>query len=468
MPLEAWTLASSRTLRTMGKWGLIGPLLANIACSTVSGTSVLSSAADRASEWYLSLKRRLIGSAEFKASDGKYFPPFIYAAFPKSTEFTSANPTVNLARQGVKLIEVRTLSKTGDSDQNESNLSWSSDGAHLGFEITTFNTKKILLADLSGTLRRELSVQPNRKDTFLDGMVSARNHSYNSGLRWSTSGSNFTFMSNGGNGAYNIYVGSIDDQEKPVTSGKSKDGYASWNPINSEIAFVSSRSGNGDIYVVDSRSRAMERISESSDVDIFPEWSPDGNSIVYSSGDSSRHEILISQRIGRSWRPPEPVTNWKRDSLRPTFSPDGRLLAFYSEAQSEVGENNASWNLHVLELNSGDPIKRANAETSIVARDVLVDLNTGPAWTPDGRKLLFVQRSSGSFNPIHVYDLFSGENIQLPTRTRMNRDLMMSNVGVLSFRAQEGAWEKVYVALTNLGRQLQKPRDLHTKIHYLQ
>jgi hypothetical protein len=39
----------------------------------------------------------------------------------------------------------------------------------------------------------------------------------------------------------------------------------------------------------------------------------------------------------------------------------------------------------------------------------------------------------------------------------MNRDLTISRLGVLSFRAQVGVWDRVFIALTNQGIQIQRP-----------
>ena len=50
----------------------------------------------------------------------------------------------------------------------------------------------------------------------------------------------------------------------------------------------------------------------------------------------------------------------------------------------------------------------------------------------------------------------------------MNRDVVISKYGVLSFRAQDGVWDRVFVALTNQGIQLQKPvinRQVDNKIY---
>ena len=50
----------------------------------------------------------------------------------------------------------------------------------------------------------------------------------------------------------------------------------------------------------------------------------------------------------------------------------------------------------------------------------------------------------------------------------MNRDVMISRLGVLSFRAQDGAWDRVYLALTNQGYQLQQHFEkTRFKVKYL-
>ncbi len=112
--------------------------------------------------------------------------------------------------------------------------------------------------------------------------------------------------------------------------------------------------------------------------------------------------------------------------------------------------------------------KTLDMTNTIVARDVVVDLNTGPSWSPDSRKIFFVKHDPKLFNPIYGYDLFSGRQYVLETKTKMNRDILMSNLGVLSFRAQVGAWDRVFVALTNQGVQLQKPfSQTLGKVHYV-
>ncbi len=412
---------------------------------------------------------------EFQAKDRLYFPPFIKRFFPGTDYFERMFPTLEAARDGVQMVEVRKLSQ-GDESLNEANLSWSSDGVYLGFEVIGTESRRILLKDLMGDFARELMVLPLApQGNFVDGLSggSATMMSYNAGLRWSRDSNRFAFVSNGGVGEFNIYVGSVSGGEHTVASSRAKNGYASWNPSGNEIAFVSSRKGTAKIYVVEVDDQTVLQVSSSNDPDLFPEWFPDGKRIVFSSGDARNHDVVMARRNagGTGWGQPFNITRSESDELRPTVSPDGRFIAFYSAAKELSDDSfveSVSWNIHVVPVDSKMlPLTDEALANHVVARDVVVDLNTGPAWTPDGRKVIYVKRDPGLFNPIHAYDLFEGQTYHFKTNTRMNRDIMMSKLGVLSFRAQVGSWDKVFVALTNQGIQLQGRAPQHSRPVFL-
>lgn len=410
---------------------------------------------------------------DFKAIDGAYFPGFIKRFFPGAKTFERLYADLPAARQGVLMVEVRKLTDGNDS-LNEANLSWSADGVYLGFEIIGVENRRILLKDLMGDFARELMVLPmSDRGSFIEGVAgnvsgnSSSMLSYNAGLRWSRDSNRFAFVSNGGVGEFNIYVGSVAGGEKTVASSRAKNGYASWNPSGNEIAFVSSRKGTAKIYVVEVDEQKVLQVSNSGEPDLFPEWYPDGKRIVFSSGDARNHDVVMTRRnasgsgggSGQGWSQPFNITKSEADELRPTVSPDGRFIAFYSAVRPKSEDSfdeNTHWNIHVVPTDArGFPLSDEALANQLVARDVVVDLNTGPAWTPDARKVIFVKRDPSLFNPIHAYDMYEGKTYFFRTNTKMNRDIMMSKLGVLSFRAQVGAWDKVFVALTNQGVQLQ-------------
>ncbi len=407
---------------------------------------------------------------KFRASDGKYFPEFLLNFFPGAAHFSRELPRLESARSDMQLIEVKRLDERNPS-YNEANLSWSADGVYLSFESITANQRKILVKDILGNYVKELLVVPRGQGNFLDGMVARSIQSYNSGLSWSRDSTRFAFMSNGGVGEYNVYVGAVGSKEEAVAKSSAKDGYANWSPNSNELVFVSGRSGGGDLYLLDLARGDVQRLTTSSDVDLFPQWFPKGNRIVYSSGDALNHDILLLERnAAGSWQQPVRLTRWQRDDLRPTVSPDGKWVAFYADSgEADKYSEERRWNIYVIPLTEGTP--RTFEDWALagmkVAEDVVVDLNTGPAWSPDSRKLFYVKRDPNEFNPIYGCDLFSGRQYKFATGTRMNRDILVSRLGVLSFRAQVGVWDRVFLALTNQGVQLQSSQYAPSKIHYL-
>ncbi|MBM4250855.1 MAG: hypothetical protein FJ146_02690 [Deltaproteobacteria bacterium] len=402
----------------------------------------------------------------FVARDGDYFPRFIGEFFAGSRTFARVYPKLGDARQGVVLIEVKQLN-AAENKFNEANLSWSADGVYLGYEILIDGFRKIMLKDLIGNYSRELQIIPKGSQDFLDGMVPRSVQSYNAGLRWSSDSTRFAFMSNGGVGEYSIYIGAVGASEESVGRSKSKDGYATWSPRRNEIAFVSARSGRGDIYLMNLSERVLSRLSDSDSVDIFPEWFPSGDALIYSSGDALRHNLNVVRRHGETWQRPFPLTEAGADHLRPTVSPDGRLVAFYVHEGSQVDTQDGRWDIAVVPYKEGRTYTLRELKGMLVAEDVVIDLNTGPAWSPDSRKVFYVKHDISVANPIYAYDISSGKSYLFNTNTRMNRDLLISRLGILSFRAQVGAWDRVFLALTNQGAQIQQPILTNAPIRYL-
>ena len=402
---------------------------------------------------------------KFTAADRKYFPRFIADFFEGADKFGVRFPVMDEARRNMVLIQVKRLTSLNQS-VNESNLSWSEDGVYLSYESVDELERKIQLKSLAGGYERDLLVLPRGKDSFLDGIMLPSIHSYNSGLSWSRKSTRFAFMSNGGVGDYNIYVGAVGVPEKVVARSSSKDGYAAWHPSDESIAFVSSRSGGGDLYRYDFGTENLTQITNDSGTDLFPEWAHHGATLVYCSGDSVNHDIQVIDFGQKGKRNHRQLTDWAEDDVRPRVSPDGRWVAFYATDSASPAETNRRWNIHVIPLDTSKPLKAHQLVGTVVARDVVIDLNTGPAWTPDSRKIFYVKRDPERMNPIHGVDLQRRQTFIFNTETQMNRDILISSLGVLSFRAQVGAWDRVFVALTNQGIQLQTPKSPLNKIMY--
>lgn len=333
-----------------------------------------------------------------------------------------------------------------ESGRNDSNPIWYKDGNKLSFERSRQGKKEILITSEKGELLRKIYVNAAADDEFaflLPGVTDTV--SYNAGISWSPDGSNYVFMSNGGEGNYDLYLGnSLDENTERLTDYVGKDGQAQWSPIDNQFVFVSGRSGSGDLFMFDMTTRQSRQLTRATSPFLYPEWSPNGKSIAVISGNNENHDIYLLRNFSNEDDSMVQVTNWNADDLRPMWSPDGQKIAFYTN-YNESGDDRI-WSIAVVDVSVSMPVKHEELVNSIVAYNVMPDVERGPAWLPDSQKMAYVKNSKQEYNPIYVVDITTGSSSMLLTDTRMNHDVVCSRDGKLAFRAQVEQWDQIYVA----------------------
>lgn len=102
--------------------------------------------------------------------------------------------------------------------------------------------------------------------------------------------------------------------------------------IGGTIAFVSDRTGNDEVYLLDPETGAVRQLTDSPGFDRAPGWSPDGSSIVFNSRrepHADRPQIyVLDVATGVQTR----VTDSPLEEQRATWSPDGTALYFHRGA----------------------------------------------------------------------------------------------------------------------------------------
>ena len=147
-------------------------------------------------------------------------------------------------------------------------------------------------------------------------------------------------------------------------------------PGASLIAFETYRDGNGEIYLLDTRTGTLINLTRHSADDRAPSWSPDGSAIAFESHRDGNWDIYVLRLTDGS------VTRLTDDPAfdgAPAWSPDGTQIAFesYRDGNLEIYSMAASGGqLHRL---TDDP-----------AGDY------GPAWSPDGLTLAFTSWRDGN------------------------------------------------------------------------
>lgn len=406
-------------------------LLAGIALIIASLASASISTVDAA---------EMEALARLMPSDGSSTPPGVSLTAAPQYEF-------------VEPEFVRALSLF-ESGRNDSNPVWAPTGKLIAFERSRGDKREIVISQTDGKLEQTIYFQLSGEEKeskssqiFMPGL--AEDPSYNSGVSWARDSKRLAFMSNGGEGNYDIYSQILGGSTQRLTDDKEKDGLADWSPTTNQVAFVSGRSGKGDVYLLDPETRAVTRLTWGDKPYLYPRWSPDGKKIAMIYGSTENHDIYVMDNPAKPVESMRALTSWPSDDLRPTWSPDGKKIAFYTNYNTS-GEQK-KWSLAVIAADGSDGLQGENLEGQIIASDVVPDIEQGPAWLADGSGLAYVKDDAIEYNPIFIVSVASRKSKRLKTDTKMNHDISCGLNGLISFRAQQDQWDQIYIAkLPNL------------------
>ncbi len=152
---------------------------------------------------------------------------------------------------------------------------------------------------------------------------------------------------------------------------------------NGKIAFTSDRDGNREIYLMNPDGSNQTRLTNNAIIDDFPTWSPDGKKLAFlSQRPTGEFAIFIMNADGTgktevtpvTYQPPSPWRGF--DWRHMSWSPDGSRIVF-TDLVSTIG---------TIFVVNADGSNRRNLTTGFY-----------PAWSPDGSRILFM-RYIGSGN----------------------------------------------------------------------
>jgi TolB protein len=331
---------------------------------------------------------------------------------------------------------------------NDSNPMWSPSGQLIAFERSIGDKREIIVARSDGSVVQKIYCRLSDGDDdmqfFLPGIID--DVSYNAGLSWSPAERSLVFMSNGGSGNYDLYLLPELGAESTVrlTEHSEKDSHPHWSPVANRLVFVSGRTGSAEIYTMDLADRKVIQLTQGEKTYLYPRWSPDGKKIVMIYGSNENHDVYLIEDIDRPAESMRALTTWPFDDLRPVWSPDGTRIAFYSNYNLE--NNPKLWSIVVIAADGSNATAGQELAQKIIAVNVIPDIERGPAWTSDSKKIVYVKNNERSYNPIYIADIETRTDLPINTGTKMNHDVVCSSNGLIAFRAQVEQWDHIYIA----------------------
>jgi len=159
-----------------------------------------------------------------------------------------------------------------------------------------------------------------------------------------------------------------------------------WSPDGHWLVFTGQRNDEFDVYKISSVGGEEIRLTNTPGLDDGPEFTPDGKYIYFNSSRTGRMQIWRMRPDGSEQ---QQITNDGFNNWFPHISPDGKWIAYIS-FPPEVAANDHPFYKHVLLRLM--PIRGGPSRVIAYVYGGQGTINV-PSWSPDGRRLAFVSNS---------------------------------------------------------------------------
>ena len=299
---------------------------------------------------------------------------------------------------GIYLMDVaRALSqKIYTSDDWVFSMAWSPAGDQIAFSVQEQNTYHLYVMDADGRNPRRVTPQATSSQP----------------LHWSPDGQQIIFESYIATMSA-LYIADVATGETRIlidsTSGITTD--FQWSPDFQQAAFATLRRTNAglDIYTVRTECvlqvvncRSDRAPNSSSSDDFAPIWSADGRQIAFISNRQGQQQIYIADA---GCKTPSTICNERPRLLAPlavndftlSWSPDNHWLLF------SVYTRGAGSKLYLANMQCEDCSRRFHNLTPNPDEDIFA------AWSPDSRYFLYVKRHRSDVADIALMDIRCAE-----------------------------------------------------------
>ncbi len=279
-----------------------------------------------------------------------------------------------------------------------------------------------------------------------------------------------TYVSAGKGNNMDVYLHEIGSTvHTRLTFDPEVDASPRFSPDGKRLVFVSARTGNGDLYLIEDMSKfygkklneepSLVRLTRNKSEDMLPAFSPNGRYLAFTvrtAGKFKRGPYTVALLDFKSPKRVKVFNNRIVNSKsHPSWSFDGHFVAY--QISNDLKDRVVD--IGVLQLKM-DPMGRLVELTDLVgntpkiAENVYPSSYRGPSWLPGSRALIYAKRESERLNPLEIVNLEQWLYNQKYERTAINssasihRDVdCLPNHPIIVFAGQSGLNFQIFGAL---------------------
>ncbi|MGP8245777.1 MAG: hypothetical protein ACLQVN_14820 [Bryobacteraceae bacterium] len=193
-----------------------------------------------------------------------------------------------------------------------------------------------------------------------------------------------------------LFLANADgSNERALLPADSLDYTPSFSTDGKWIVFTSERGGSADIYRIHPDGSGLEQLTDDPAFDDQGALSPDGSTLAFVSTREGGFANLWLQDLSSPSRHARPVAKTNAGSFRPSWSPDGKWIAFTSDRDTRRARWDGGW-----ELIQSTALYIVRPDGSSLRRLTELGGYAGsPRWSPDGRRIVFYRSTPQDVYP---------------------------------------------------------------------